>query len=234
VRAGKDYNGLFSDQNEYMTLRSWYENQEVLEDPLLQRQVEVLYRAFAERQGDEEILGRIEELEAEANAVYGNHRSVVRGREMGENEVRELLRTNADQNLRRETWEASKSVGRAVEGTVRELARLRNRLAREQGYKNHYARSLELQEIQFRELSRIMGSLESATDAPFRELKRGINAKLRLKFGVDTVMPWHPSRGLSSRTRSSSRSTSSSGAYLVRSSASASRSASSATVCVAY
>jgi peptidyl-dipeptidase A len=76
VRAGKDYNGLFSDQNEYMTLRSWYENQEVLEDPLLQRQVEVLYRAFAERQGDEEILGRIEELEAEANAVYGNHRSV--------------------------------------------------------------------------------------------------------------------------------------------------------------
>ena len=28
VRAGKEYNGLFSDQNEYMTLRSWYENLE--------------------------------------------------------------------------------------------------------------------------------------------------------------------------------------------------------------
>ena len=191
VRAGKEYNGLFSDQNEYMTLRGWYENLEVLESPLLQRQVEVLYRTFAQRQGDEEILGRIEELEAEANAIYGNHRSVVRDREMGENEVRELLRTSADQDLRRETWEASKSVGRAVEGTVRELARLRNRLAREQGYENHYARSLELQEIEAPELARIMGLLESATDAPFRELKRDIDTKLGLKFGVDAVMPWH-------------------------------------------
>src|SRR5215204_4677494 len=191
VRAGKEYNGLFSEQNEYLTLRSWYENLEVLESPLLKRQVEVLYRTFAERQGDEEILGRIEELEAEANAVYGNHRSLVRDREMGENEVRELLRTSADQDLRRETWEASKSVGRAVEETVRELARLRNRMAREEGYANHYARSLELQEIKAGDLSRIMGSLESATDAPFRELKSDIDTKLGLEFGVDAVMPWH-------------------------------------------
>jgi len=191
VRAGKAYNGLFSDQNEYRDLRSLYENPNVLESPLLQRQVEVLYRAFAERQGDEGILGRIEELEAEANAIYGNHRSVVRDREMGVNEVRELLRTSADQELRREAWEASKSVGRAVEGTVRELAGLRNRLARDQGYENHYARSLELQEIEARELARIMGSLESTTNEPFRELKGNIDAKLGMKFGVDAVMPWH-------------------------------------------
>jgi len=191
VRAGKEYNRLFSDQNEYRDLRNWYENPDILESPLLQRQVDVLYRAFAERQGDEEILARIEELEAEANATYGNHRSVVRDREMGENEVRELLRTSTDQDLRRETWEASKSVGRAVEGTVRELASLRNRLAREQGYENYYARSLEFQEIEARELARVMGQLESATDAPFRELKKGIDAELRLKFGVDAVMPWH-------------------------------------------
>ena len=133
VRAGKEYNGLFSDQDEYRDLRNYYENLDALGSPLLRRQVEVLYRALAERQGDREILGRIEELEAEANAEYGNHRSVVRNREMAENEVRELLRTSTDQDLRRETWEASKSVGSAVEETVRELAHLRNRLAREQG-----------------------------------------------------------------------------------------------------
>jgi peptidyl-dipeptidase A len=79
VRAGKEYNGLFSDQNEYLTLRSWYENLEVLESPLLQRQVGVLYRTFSERQSDEEIMGRIEELEAEANAVYGNSPRLLAG-----------------------------------------------------------------------------------------------------------------------------------------------------------
>ena len=48
----------------------------------MRRQIEVLYLTFAGHQGDEEILGRIQELEAEANAVFGNHRGVVRGREV--------------------------------------------------------------------------------------------------------------------------------------------------------
>jgi peptidyl-dipeptidase A len=191
VRAGKAYNGLFSDQAEYSDLADIYENPDVLESSILRRQVEMLYTAFAERQGDEATLGRIEELEAEANAVFGNHRSVVRGKALGENEVRELLRTSADQDLRREAWEASKSVGSAVERTVRELASLRNLLAREQGYENYYARSLELQEIEARELAGIMGRLEAATEAPFKELKMEIDAQLGPKFGVDAIMPWH-------------------------------------------
>jgi peptidyl-dipeptidase A len=116
---------------------------------------------------------------------------VVGGRKLGENEVRELLRSSEDQDLRREAWEASKSVGRAVEGTVRELARLRNRLAREQGYENYYARSLELQEIDAGELAGIMDGLASATDEPFRELKNEVDRDLGRKFAVHEIMPWH-------------------------------------------
>jgi peptidyl-dipeptidase A len=184
VAAGKANSDLFSDGDEYRKLRDLFENLQSVESSLLRRRIEVLYRMFEERQGDEETLGRIEELEAEANAIYGNHRSVVGGKKLVENEVRELLRTSEDEGLRRETWEASKSVGRAVEGTVRDLARLRNRLAREQGYENYYARSLELQEIR-------AGDLDSATDAQFRKLKGDLDAELRRKFGVEEVMPWH-------------------------------------------
>jgi peptidyl-dipeptidase A len=191
VAANKAYSGLFSDPDEHRKLRDVYENPDPKESPLLRRRVEVLYRMFKERQGDREILGRIEELEAEANAIYGNHRSVVGGRKLVENEVRELLRSSEDEDLRREAWEASKSVGRAVEGTVRELARLRNQLAREQGYENYYARSLELQEIEPGELAGIMHDLASATDVPFEELKRDLDAGLKRKFEVEEVMPWH-------------------------------------------
>jgi peptidyl-dipeptidase A len=153
--------------------------------------VEVLYLAFAGHQGDEEILRQIQELEARANAVYGNHRGVVEGREVGENEIREILRSSGDGALRREAWEASKTVGRRVEGTVRELARLRNRLAREAGYPDHFHRSLDLQEIDVAELERIMAELESATDAPFKRLKEGLDARLAQEFSVESVMPWH-------------------------------------------
>jgi peptidyl-dipeptidase A len=191
VRAGKEYNRLFADGDEYKKIRGWYEERDSLDDPLLRRQIEIIYRTFAGRQGDGETLDRIEELEARANAIYGNYRGVVGGREAGENEIREILRFSDDDALRREAWEASKTVGREVEGVVRELVRLRNRLAREAGYPDHYHRSLDLQEIDTGELGGIMSHLESATDAPFKELKEDIEGKQKERFGVEAVMPWH-------------------------------------------
>ena len=191
VRAGMEYNRLFADRDEFEKVARWYEGREALEGPLLRRQSEVLYLSFAGRQGDEGTLERIEELEAEANAVYGNHRGVVGGRKIGENEIRDLLRFSDDEDLRREAWEASKSVGGVVEETVRELARLRNRLAREAGYPDHFHRSLDLQEMDAGSLGDLMADLESATEAPFRKLKEDIDAKQRERFGVDSVMPWH-------------------------------------------
>ena len=191
VRAGTEYNRLFADEGEQETVAGWYRERRSLDDELLRRQVEVLYRTYAARRGEAEVLDRIEALEAEANAVYGNHRGTVGGRPVGENEVRDILRTSREEGARREAWEASKTVGREVEGTVRELARLRNRLAREAGYGDHYRRSLDLQEMDAAELEGLMADLEAATDAPFAELKRGIDGGIRERFGVGTVMPWH-------------------------------------------
>jgi peptidyl-dipeptidase A len=191
VRTGMEYNRLFADRDEYELVKSWYEERESLESSILRRQVEVLYKTFAGRQGDEETLRRIEELEAEANAIYGNHRGVVGDKETSENELRRLLRSSGDSALRREAWEASKSVGREVEGIVRELPRLRNRLARQMGSDNHYIRSLDLQEIDANELDRLMDDLQSATDTPFRKLKMRLDDGLKSRFGIETVMPWH-------------------------------------------
>ena len=104
--------------------------------------------------------------------------------------MRDILRSSPDPAVRREAWEASKTVGREVEETVRELARLRNRLAREAGYPDHYHRSLELQEMPAAELEDLMDDLQAATDGPFRELKARLDAKLKEKFGSETLEPW--------------------------------------------
>ena len=191
VRAGMEYNKLFADRDEHQEIRGYYEERDALDNGLLRRQVEVLYRTFAARHGDRETLDRIEELEAQANAIYTNHRGVVGDREVGENEIRDILRFSDNEAQRREAWEASKTVGREVEGIVRELARLRNRLAREAGYPDHFHRSLDLQEIDAYELDQIMSGLKFATDAPFRKLKDVLDEKLKARFGVESVMPWH-------------------------------------------
>src|SRR5215210_2401943 len=191
VRTGVAYNELFEDKSEYELVKGWYEGRGSLESSVLRRQVEILYKTFAGRQGDEETLRRIEELEAEANAIYSNHRGIVGGAETNENELREILRISDDPALRREAWEASKSVGRKVEDTVRELARLRNRLAHAEGFADHHARSLDLQEIDAAELATLMDGLQAATDEPFREFKARLDADLERRFGVERVMPWH-------------------------------------------
>ena len=191
VRVRMEYNRLFADKDEYQLVKGWYEGRGTLDSAILRRQVEILYKTFAARQGDEETLRRIEELEAEANAIYSNHRGSVENRKSSENEVREILRTSGDSNLRRQAWEASKSVGRQVEGIVRELARLRNELARAEGYEDHHVRSVDLQELDDARLAGLMDDLEAATAAPFRDLKREIDTGLRERFGVEAVMPWH-------------------------------------------
>jgi len=124
ISTGMEYNRLFANKDEYRLVKGWYEERGSLESSILRRQVGILYKTFAGRQGDEETLRRIEELEAGANATYSNHRGLVGGKETSENELREILRTSHDSALRREAWESSKSVGREVEGAVRELARL--------------------------------------------------------------------------------------------------------------
>lgn len=191
IRTGKQYNQVFEDRDEYEQVKAWYQAREDLNDPGLIRQVEVLYKMFAGHQGDPEILHRIEELEAEANAVYSNHRGTINYKSVSENEIREILHNSNDTGLRQAAWEASKTVGPEVEDMVRELARLRNRLAREEGYRDHYARALDLQEIDFAELHDLMQELESATEAPFKNLKEALDTELRARFNTGELMPWH-------------------------------------------
>ncbi|MDQ3912392.1 MAG: M2 family metallopeptidase, partial [Actinomycetota bacterium] len=100
IRAGTEYNRLFADRSEYELVKGWYQMRESLESSILRRQVEILYKTFAGRQGDEEALRRTEELEAEANAIYSNHRGSVAGRSANENELREILRSSEDSVLR--------------------------------------------------------------------------------------------------------------------------------------
>ena len=185
------YNELFAEKREYELMKAWYESRGALDSSVLRRQVEILYKTFAGRQGDKETLRRVEELEAEANAIYSNHRGIVEGKETSENKLRDILHVSEDSTLRREAWEASKSVGRKVEVIVRELARLRNELARAEGFADYYTRSLDLQEIDAAELARLMDGLQTATDEPFREFKAGLDVDLRRRFGVEQVMPWH-------------------------------------------
>src|SRR4051812_20280353 len=95
-------------------------------DPLLAREVDVLYLTYLEKQVDPALLRKIT---AKANAIekaFNVYRARVDGKEMADSEVRKVLKGSKDSARRRAVWEASKGVGPVVEADLKELVTLRN------------------------------------------------------------------------------------------------------------
>jgi peptidyl-dipeptidase A len=157
------------------------------------RLVRVFRLRAEENQQDEDTIQRLTQLEAEVRGRYYNFRAEVDGRQLTDNELDAVLSKSDDTELVQEAWEASKQVGGQVAGFVRELARTRNAAARRQGYRDHFARSLAVNEIDETELFSIFAELEAATDEPFARLKAEIDRERASHFRIaeSELAPWH-------------------------------------------
>jgi len=163
------------------------------DDPLLSRQLRLIYLSSARNQQDEATIQRLTELESQVRRRYYNYRARVGGEELSDNRIDEILKHSHDSNQVQQAWEASKQVGQQVADDVRELARLRNAAARAQGYRDHFHRSLLLDEIDEQELLALFDDLEKQSREPFTRLKQQIDQDLSSRFGVDRaqLQPWH-------------------------------------------
>jgi peptidyl-dipeptidase A len=164
-----------------------------IKDPLVVRQLQLLYLQYLEKQVAPELLKKIT---AKANAVeqaFNVFRAKVDGQEVADNKVRGTLKESADSDLRRKMWEASKEVGAKVEGDLAELVKLRNEAATQLGFKNFHALQLAINEQDGTELIKLFDDLDALTKEPFTKAKAEIDERLAKKVGVKVadLMPWH-------------------------------------------
>jgi peptidyl-dipeptidase A len=167
--------------------------QQPIGDPLVARQIAVLYLQYLGRQIDPEL---IKEMSARSNAVekaYTVYRAEVGGKKLTENEVYDVLRTSQDSARRRAVWEASKAVGPLLAPDLIKLARLRNRAARQLGFKDFHVLQLALAEQSQEQVLKLFDELDALTRQPFHAAKAEIDAALarRCGVGVDQLRPWH-------------------------------------------
>jgi len=157
------------------------------------RLLKVFYLEAAENQQDEAAIDQLTALEAAVRDQYYNFRGELRGERLNDNQLDDLLLHSADSGLVQAAWEASKQIGARVAGQVRDMARVRNAAARRQGYRDYFARSLALKEIDEAELFRTFAELEAATAQPFTRLKQEIERVRASHFGlpVAALGPWH-------------------------------------------
>lgn len=162
-----------------------------LHEPVLRRQLEVLHLSFTGNQMDEAQRAELVELATRVESDFAAFRPVIDGRRYSDNELTDILKESGDVDLRKRAWEASKEVGTVVADRVREIVRVRNQAARDLGFGDFYRMSLTLQEFDEDWLFEILGELEDLTNEPFARWKSSLDDKLRSRFGVRDIEPWH-------------------------------------------
>ncbi|MCZ6779650.1 MAG: M2 family metallopeptidase [Acidobacteria bacterium] len=187
-----EFRKLYSDTQEFIELKRLRDSREVM-DPLLRRQLDLLYLEYLGNQIPQNLMEPMVRKAMEAESVFNTFRARLDGREVTDNQLRDILRHENSSEKRRAAWEASKQVGATVADLLREVVKMRNQAAQHLGFKNFYNMSIILQEQDVQELSNLFDELASNTDAPFRQAKSEIDAALSKRFGVPVadLMPWH-------------------------------------------
>ena len=164
-----------------------------LKDPLVARQIDLLYLAYLEKQVDPDLLKRITAKSNSVEQQFNVFRAKVDGKEMADSEVRSVLKNSNDSAVRQKIWEASKGVGKAVEADLKELVGLRNDAAKKLNFLNFHAMMLTLNEQKGDELIKLFDELDALTKEPFKLAKTDIDDRLAAKFSIkaDELMPWH-------------------------------------------
>jgi peptidyl-dipeptidase A len=164
-----------------------------IDDPVLAREISVLYLQYLEKQVDPALLKKIV---AKSNAVekaFNVYRAKVDGKEMTDSEVRKVLKESKESKQRQAVWEANKGIGAVVAADLKELVQLRNEAAHKLGFKNYHALQLYLNEQNTEDVLKLFDELDDLTREPFRAAKTEIDAKLAADCGVtvDELRPWH-------------------------------------------
>ncbi len=183
---------FYSDKEAFEKLKNFKKSGEIKE-PLLKRQLDVIYNSYAANQLDEKLLEEIVNLSSKVENKFSTYRAEFNGKKYTDNEIDEILETSKNSTELEKAWKASKQIGAEVAPDIIKLVKLRNEAAIKLGYKNYHQMSLTLSEQNAEEIEKLFDELDSLTRNEFTQLKSRIDDYLSKKLNVpkDKLMPWH-------------------------------------------
>jgi peptidyl-dipeptidase A len=183
---------VYSDPNGFAFLKTAKESGSI-RDPLLARQLEVLYETFLSNQIEPGLLKQIVDLGTQIEKNFSTHRGEIDGKKVTDNEIKDILKDSTDSAVRQKAWLASKQVAPIVAADLIRLVKLRNEAARKLGFDNFHTMSLATSEQDVREMDKVFAELYELTNKPYAALKADLDRMLAAKYRVkpEELMPWH-------------------------------------------
>ncbi len=183
---------LYSDKNLFQQLKEFKESGEIT-NSVRKRELELIYNEFAGNQFDEVLHKEIIDLSTKIEKDFSTFRAEVNGKKITDNEIDDILETSTNADELKTVWEESKKIGKVVADDVLILVKLRNKGARDLGFKNYHEMSLQLSEQDLESLDTLFDELDTLIESSFIELKDDIDSHLSKKYDVEKnkLMPWH-------------------------------------------
>jgi peptidyl-dipeptidase A len=191
-KASIAYISFFTDKEAFAELKELKES-ELVKEPLLARQLELIYNMYLQGQIDTSLISQQVKMETEINKKYGNFRATVNGKQLSDNEVEGILHSSTNSKELQAAWEGHKMIGPVVADDVIKLVKHRNKIAQQLGFSNYHQMSLELSGQKPEEVTKIFDELDSLTRNNFAQLKGDIDAYFskRYRLPVAELKPWH-------------------------------------------
>ncbi len=183
---------VYTDSKSFNELKE-IRDSKVVADPLLARQLELIYSLYLGGQVDTALIAERLRMETEINKKYLNFRARVNDKEVTDNQVEEILRTSVSGPELQAAWEAHKLIGPVVAEDIIKLVKQRNLIAQKLGFNNFHEMSLKLSGQDPAEVTAIFDELDNLTKDAFAGLKGDIDTYYakRYKIKAADLRPWH-------------------------------------------
>jgi len=162
-------------------------------DTLIQRQIEMIYASMVTKQVDTNLTKQISELQNKIEQKFSTFRATIDGKKYTDNEIEEILHSSTDSKKLEKAWVSVKELGPVVAEDIKNLAKLRNQVAKSLGYNNYHEMKLTLDEQNPKDIENLFDELDNLTRDAFAKLKSDMDEKLAARCNVkkEKLMPWH-------------------------------------------
>ncbi|MBE0667140.1 MAG: M2 family metallopeptidase, partial [Bacteroidales bacterium] len=153
---------FYTDKDAFAELKELKESG-MVKDPLLSRQLEILYNHYLQGQIDTSLISEQVKMETEITKKYTTFRATVNGKQLSDNDIENILRNSTSSPELQAAWEGHKMIGPVVADEILTLVRHRNKIARQLGFDNYHQMSLKLSGQDPEEITRLFDELDSLT-----------------------------------------------------------------------
>jgi peptidyl-dipeptidase A len=191
-KASIEFISFYTDKDAFTELNELKESG-MVKDPLLARQLDILYNQYLQGQIDTSLISEQVKMETEITKKYNTFRATVNGKQLSDNDIENILRSSTSSQELQAAWEGHKMIGPVVADEILMLVRHRNKIARQLGFDNYHQMSLKLSGQDPEEITRLFDELDSLTRDNFAKLKGDIDAYFAKHYKLDPgqLQPWH-------------------------------------------